>query len=312
MPGPRRDPESAPPRAAAPVERRAAGSDGLSLHLLDWGGDGEPLVLLHGFGHGARIWEPFAADLRARYRVLAYDARGHGESDRDPRARYMHVEFTRDLTALADSLGLERLGLVGHSMGGYTAIRFAAAEPLRIARLVLIETPADITPPAASEARRADPDARGADPDPSFESSAQYAALLARRHPGAPREWLEALARHWLRRRADGRFELKLDREALKPRIHEGPRTGQPLDRAAWALEESAYLWECLRKIPAPTLVVRGGRSPVFRAEVQERMVREALALGHAALVEGAGHVVMLDAPDALRRELDRFLLGGA
>jgi pimeloyl-ACP methyl ester carboxylesterase len=302
MPGPRRLP--------SPAERRAAGSDGLSLAVLDWGGPGEPLLLLHGFGHGARIWEPFAADLSARYRVLAYDARGHGESDRDPRARYLHVEFTRDLAAAVESLGLERLGLVGHSMGGYTAIRFAAEQPLRITRLVLIETPADISPPSAAEAQRADPDARGAAPDPSFESEAQYAALLARRHPGAPRDWLEALARHWLRRRADGRFELKLDREALKPRIHEGPRTGQPLDRAAWALEESAHLWECLRKIPAPTLVVRGGRSPVFRAEVQERMVREALARGRAALVPEAGHVVMLDAPDALRRELDRFLLG--
>jgi pimeloyl-ACP methyl ester carboxylesterase len=278
--------------------------------VLDWGGSGEPLLLLHGFGHGARIWEPFVGDLYARYRVLAYDARGHGDSDRDPRAHYLHATFTRDLAALVDDLGLERVGLVGHSMGGYTALRFAAEQPGRIARLVLIETPADITPPGPTEGQRRDPDARGAAPDPSFESPAQYAALLARRHPGAPRDWLDALARHWLRPRADGRFELKLDLEALKPRIHEGPKSGQPLDRAAWVIEESSYLWECLRKITAPTLVVRGDRSPVFRAETQERMVRDALPNGRAALVPGAAHVVMLDAPEALRRELDAFLLG--
>jgi pimeloyl-ACP methyl ester carboxylesterase len=106
-------------------------------------GDGPPVVLLHGLTATRRyVLHGSHALPRAGYWTVAYDARGHGESDPAPDpAAYEYSDLVEDLRAVLDGLEIERAVLAGVSMGAHTALRLALEEPERVAALVLI-TPA--------------------------------------------------------------------------------------------------------------------------------------------------------------------------
>jgi pimeloyl-ACP methyl ester carboxylesterase len=296
-------------------------SDGLTLHALEWRNarsacpsDHEPPTLLfhHGFGHSARIWEPFARALAPCYRVLALDARGHGDSDRDPAGRYLHRYFEADLRAVVAALGIRELAIAAHSLGGYTALRFLRGWPGHLTRLVLIETPVEIAAPSGEDAEKQHAEVQRryeAALAERYASAEDYASRLAKRHPRASRERLHTLAAAWLTPGGSGRLRPKLDPETLPPKQHEHPDTGEVVSRHAWALAESAYIAKCLDAVTAPVLVVRGGDSPLFPTEVQARMVA-GRPERRAAVVPGAGHVVALDAEAELLALLVEFLTG--
>ena len=119
------------PTSIRPTSLRRAGSDGLTLHLLEWSRDGVPLLLVHGFGNEAHIWDDFAPTVAEYYRVLAVDLRGHGDSDHHPEGKYDYDAHVADLEALIDGLGFERLVLIGHSLGGRvsTTMRAHSSRP---------------------------------------------------------------------------------------------------------------------------------------------------------------------------------------
>ncbi|MEU2200270.1 alpha/beta fold hydrolase [Isoptericola sp. NPDC019482] len=101
-----------------------------------------PLVLLHAAGESSASWSPLLDDLAALgFRVLALDARGHGDSEW--RGEYSYVALWRDVLEVCDVLGVAAATVVGHSMGAATAALLAAAVPERVTRLVL----EDATPP---------------------------------------------------------------------------------------------------------------------------------------------------------------------
>jgi pimeloyl-ACP methyl ester carboxylesterase len=106
---------------------------GIRLHYRNWGGSGDPLVLLHGLASSCRIWDFTAPLLAQHFRVLALDQGGHGLSDKPvmsgaegPRS-YTFAEVTADLAAFIEKLDLERPVIAGHSWGGCVAVEFAAA-----------------------------------------------------------------------------------------------------------------------------------------------------------------------------------------
>jgi pimeloyl-ACP methyl ester carboxylesterase len=108
----------------------------------DSGVGANPVVLLHGLTATRRYVVMGSRTLqRAGYRVLAYDARGHGQSTPAPRRAYGYEHLADDLLAVLDAAGIERAVLAGASMGAHTAVRFALEHPERIAALALI-TPA--------------------------------------------------------------------------------------------------------------------------------------------------------------------------
>ncbi|MEV7289163.1 alpha/beta hydrolase [Streptomyces sp. NPDC093252] len=113
-----------------------------SVRTKDWkihyheAGEGHPLLLLHGSGPGATGWSNFGPNLTAladRFRVIAPDMPGWGDSDPVESARRDHVDAALQLL---DALGIEKAALIGNSMGGLTAIKFAALHPDRISHLV--------------------------------------------------------------------------------------------------------------------------------------------------------------------------------
>lgn len=128
---------AARPRTAQDLEHVTveAGSHHISGLLM---GDGPPLVLLHGLGATKLSWLPLLPPLAERYRVLAVDLPGHGESTK-PRGDYSPRSFARAVRRLLDAMGIERATLVGNSMGGRAALEVAVRSPERVDALVLMD-----------------------------------------------------------------------------------------------------------------------------------------------------------------------------
>src|SRR5438445_2680407 len=114
------------------------------------GGQGEPVVLLHGFGASADSWNRFAKSLTNRYRVIAPDQPGWGASTRLETASYGYPAQVERLHQFLSALGLKRVHLVGHSMGGFIASAYAARYPDELITLGLI-APHGMTEPEPSE-----------------------------------------------------------------------------------------------------------------------------------------------------------------
>jgi 3-oxoadipate enol-lactonase len=125
-------------------------------------GEGEPVVLCHGLGGNHASWWRVAPRLAGQYRVVTWDQRGFGNSTRRS-GRYGPEPAVGDLLGLLDHLGLDRVHLVGQSMGGWVAMGFALAHPGRLRSLVLTDTLAGVVTPEIAEAQRAAP-APGARP----------------------------------------------------------------------------------------------------------------------------------------------------
>ena len=285
---------------------RVPASDGLSLHVLEWSREGTPLVFVHGFGNDAHIWDDAAPAVATYYRTLAVDLRGHGDSDRDPECRYDYEFHVADLEAVLEKLGVERLVLVGHSLGGRIATLFAGRHPDRIAGLVIVDSAPELDVRGTVRIRvdlQKNSEGGGA----SFASEAEYRDALAHNYPAASRETLTRMAQHGLRRRDDGRFEPKLD-----PAWFKG-RTDASTDAEAMRAREERLtrdMWDALARVPCPTLVVRGAASDVLSPAVADRMVDEVLRHGRLAVIPRAGHSVMVDNPEAFCAALTGFVLG--
>jgi pimeloyl-ACP methyl ester carboxylesterase len=116
------------------IERREISVPGARL-VMDAQGEGEPVVLLHGFAGNRRTWDLIAPGLARRHRVLRYDLRGFGESVDIERLPFRH---SRDLAMVLDDLGLQTCNLIGVSMGGSVALNFALDNPARVRRLLLV------------------------------------------------------------------------------------------------------------------------------------------------------------------------------
>ena len=124
----------------APDRQDTFSSQRLKLSYAEWGDPkAPPLVLVHGGRDQKRSWDNVAARLAKTYRVVAFDLRGHGQSDWVSDGDYGVMDHVYDLTSLVDHLGLGQFTLLGHSLGGNITLRFAGLFPDRIEKLVSIE-----------------------------------------------------------------------------------------------------------------------------------------------------------------------------
>ena len=102
--------------------------DGLSFHYRDWGGTGQPLVLLHGLASTCHIWDLVAPILASDFSVIAMDQRGHGDSAK-PEHGYDFATVCQDVAGLIEAKNLEKPIVVGHSWGGDVALELGVASP---------------------------------------------------------------------------------------------------------------------------------------------------------------------------------------
>jgi pimeloyl-ACP methyl ester carboxylesterase len=126
-------------RRWAPTPSQFIQVAGVRLHIRDTGPrDGPAVLLIHGFGSSLHTWEAWAPLLDNRFRMVALDLPGFGLTGPDPTGDYSDERSVAVLVALLDRLGIGQAAVVGSSMGGRIAWRFAAAEPARVSKLVLM------------------------------------------------------------------------------------------------------------------------------------------------------------------------------
>jgi len=262
---------------------------GQRFHYTEWGEATAPaLVLLHGVTGHARTWDDEAGALASRYRVLALDQRGHGDSGPAPDGDYTVAAMAGDLTAFADALGLARMTVVGLSMGGRVAIAFAGHAPRRVDRLVVVDIGPDIT--EAGLLRVGTLMARSPE---LFRSLDEAIAFQRATNPS----YTDAMLRHRVQhgtRPVPGGLTWKYDR-ALRDAVRSGTWR-DPID-----------LWPLWRGISCPILLARGADSDVLSAETAKRMLDEN-PNARLAEVAGAGHTVPGDQPAAFQALLHEFL----
>lgn len=119
-------------------------TDRIKLHYLDWGGSGQPLVLLHAWGDSPYIFEVIANSLKKNFRIIAYSKRGHGKSETTD-SLYDNSTLVSDLKLLLDSLNIEKANLLGWSMAGNEITEFATKYPERTNRLIYFEGGYDLS-----------------------------------------------------------------------------------------------------------------------------------------------------------------------
>ncbi|MFE3828197.1 alpha/beta fold hydrolase [Streptomyces sp. NPDC059092] len=252
--------------------------------------DGPGVLLLHGLMGRASHWDATARWLAARHRVVAFDQRGHGHSEKPPEGPFTREAYVDDAEAVIERLGLAPVTLIGHSMGALTAWQLAAKRPDLVRALVICDMRASALG-AASQREWGD----------WFRSWPVPFASLA-----DVRKWFGE-EDPWLERPTPARGEFFAEIMAERP---DGwhpvfSRRQMMTSRDTWVHDAH---WDELAQVQCPTLVVRGLDGELGRAEAQE-MVR-VLPRGRYAEVLDAGHLVHYDRPEAWRAAIEPFLEG--
>jgi pimeloyl-ACP methyl ester carboxylesterase len=261
--------------------------NGLRFHYRDWEHAGvQTLVLLHGFSSHSRSWDTFAAAMQERYRVLALDQRGHGETEWT--TDYSGERMVEDVDAFVQALDLRRFALLGLSMGGRNAYTYTALHPEEVERLVIVDIGPELVTAGSNRIQQA-VQARDVFDDPE-QAFRQARAGNAR----APEAELRHRVTNNLMRLPDGRWTFRYDK-ALRDPNRPRPR---PTPEAGWAL---------MPRITCPTLLVRGADSDILSPETAARMARE---IPNCRLVEvpDAGHSIPLDNPAGFLAAVSPFL----
>ncbi|MGA4726198.1 alpha/beta fold hydrolase [Micromonospora taraxaci] len=245
--------------------------DGLKLSYLDFGGSGIPLLALHGHYNEASAFAPLAEALAPRWRVIALDQRGHGESDRAE--SYGRDDYVADVDAFHRHLGVGPVPVLGHSLGGVNAYQYAGRHPDRVSALIVEDIGAVV------------------DCDWSFTTrlpreAPSREALASALGTAAP--YLECS----FRQLKDGwGFSFDIDDTVTSQKALNGDH------------------WTDWVAVSCPTLLIRGTRSDELAADHAREMI--ARRPGSAQLVElPAGHVVHHDAQAQFAAAVGAFLLG--
>ena len=119
-------------------------SGNVKIHYLDWGGSGQPIVLIHGLGDTPYIFQDLASSLKNNLRIIAYSKRGHYKTEAS-NTRYDIDELVSDLKLLVDSLQINKVNLLGWSMGGNEITEFAIRYPDRTNKLIYLEAGYDLS-----------------------------------------------------------------------------------------------------------------------------------------------------------------------
>ncbi len=265
---------------------------GLRFHFRDWPSkrlNAPSLVLLHGFTGHARSWDAFAEAMTDRYRVLALDQRGHGESGWAAADRYGIDDMINDLESFVQALGLQNLTLLGLSLGGLVTIEYAGRRPKPLAACVIVDIGPEIDRSGSS---RIQANVQAVDTFASREEAFAAARAENSRPP-------EALHRQRsdasLMRTEDGRWTYRYDRTLRSP--------------GKLRLRDAETAWRSCAKIEASTQIVRGELSDILSPQIAERMVRT-IPDARLVTVTNAGHGVPYDAPEGFLAAVREFLKG--
>ncbi|MGH8013334.1 MAG: alpha/beta fold hydrolase [Candidatus Binataceae bacterium] len=267
--------------------------NGIKLHFLDHGEAARPpLVCIHGLSGNAHNFDGLAPYLSGAYQVVALDVRGRGDSQWGQPGDYTPGNYVSDLVSLLDQLEIERVTLIGTSMGGIISMMFAGGYPERVERLVLNDIGPETDPVGLNRITNY----MTASPS-EFNNLDEVAAYYRENYPplsGMADDVSREFVRWTVKPAENGKLTWKMD-----PAIRNLRRTGT----AARAMD----LWVPYARITAPILVVRGGDSDILSAGTARRMCA-VLRSTRVVEVPGVGHAPSLLEPEALTA-IKEFLL---
>jgi 3-oxoadipate enol-lactonase len=253
--------------------------DGVQLHYAQ-DGQGTDVILIHGLGGSLHDWDAYTPVLAKYHRVLRWDVRGFGESDK-PSGPYSPQLFARDLAGLAPACGVTRAHVIGISMGGVIAQRFALDYPDLVKSLTLISTSSEVGTQAraAWEKMAAVIEQRGFSTTADF-AQRIYAPSFAKTHPEA----VQAMATR--------------------------TAANDPRSYAAAARAIGSYNWTAeLSRIQVPTLILQGLEDVLTPPGGSVRMSRM-LPRARLLLMPECGHVVPEEKPELFTHTVLAFLAG--
>ena len=290
------DSQAAPSKTAEWMARSWTSRDGLQLYFRDYPGGEErpPLLCLHGLTRNSRDFEDFANRYAGRFRVIAVDFRGRGNSERDPQpARYLPVTYAADVLQLLGELAIDRAVFVGTSLGGLVTMLVAGIQPERIAGAILNDVGPEL-------------DDRGIDRIRSYvgkpvrfkdwDDAADYIADINRHLPASHGhdDWVRAARR--LCREDGGAIVFDYDMAIAEPFNQPQPDDGAAFD-----------MWPLYRRLgQAPLLIVRGENSDLLTRATAKAML-DAAPGAQLVTVPGVGHAPELTEPAAVAA-IDDFL----
>lgn len=247
-------------------------------------GEGPNLALIQGLGYDHLMWYRQVPAFAPHFRTLIYDNRGVGQSAKPP-GPYNHVQNADDLAGLLDHLGWERTHVLGVSMGGFIAQEFALKYPHRLNRLVLVVTgfggPNMVPVPAEAVAVLLP------DPKLTLEQRIRKAAPITYGNPS----WPELHAEEY--------------EQIIRWRLENPP---PPEAVVAQAMAQQTFnVEERLHQITAPTLVVSGTKDRVVPPRNAE-LLAKAIPNATLDMIEGAGHLLMIEEADRFNQEVISFL----
>lgn len=271
-------------------QHRWPGSGGVTLAGDAWGPIDGPLVLLqHGGGQTRHAWKHAGETLgSAGYRAIAFDARGHGDSDWAPDGIYGQDSMVEDLLCLLEALGRQRPVLVGASMGGGTSLVAVGEDRVDATALVLVDIGPRVEPAGVEKIvnfMRHKPE--------GFESLEEVADAIAAYQPHRKRpKDVGGLAKN-LRLTPDGRYRWHWD-----PRFMLGPRD---------IPKRTERLEACAQSLDLPVLLVRGGLSDVLSEDGAQAFL-DMCPHSEYVNITGAGHMVAGDRNDVFGSAIVDFL----
>jgi esterase len=244
-------------------------------------GRGEPVIILHGLFGSLNNWSTLGKKLGEEHTVYLVDQRNHGRSPHDKVHTYKAM--AEDLLEFYREQGLSSASLIGHSMGGKTAMEFALAHPDAVRRLVVVDMP-----PRATEARHDDIlEALTSLQLAQFSSRESIDEALKERLPDqAVRQFLLTN----LKREENGRYSWKMNLDALRTNYNEINR----------GIENG-------RRFNGPVLFLKGGRSR-YLTDKDTPAIKALFPKAKFQSIPGAGHWVHAEAPDEFLRIVREFI----
>jgi pimeloyl-ACP methyl ester carboxylesterase len=259
-------------------------SSGIRLRLSDRGEGPDTIVLVHGWKGSHRLWDQAIAALEHCHRVVAFDLRGMGESDK-PRARYDFDELSGDLGDVIADLGLEDVTLVGWSMGCTVSLRYMERGGAGVGRLVLHNGPLRLV---------------RADDFPHAMTQEQLDGYLDR------------LAADWpVGERAFTAESLLPDADPLVVDWVYRIALQSPLDVVLRVVREQAKLdmRAAVAALRVPVLAAYSTRDPYYPVSLGE-WIAETAPEGRLAVLEGSAHCAPIEEPQAFVAALESFIAG--
>jgi len=229
---------------------------------------GVPLLLTHGFGATAGMWDPNIDALSEDRPVIVWDQRGHGSSDApDDMACYSEQISVADMAAILDAAGVHRAVLGGMSLGGYLSLAFHLVHPQRVAALVLVDT------------------------GPGYRNDEARDKWNA---------WVERRAQQLERGEAPADFSAEVAQA-----VHEHPE-GLPRAARGVMAQKDARVITSLDSITVPALVIVGAQDTDFLAGA-DYMARH-ISTARKVVIDNAGHAANMDQPEAFNTAVREFL----